>query len=114
MQIHVRHDGQGATTGGAAIIIALRRRRMTVAMLVMGRMTGESDIGMARLAMPAYRGAIPMAVLVNDRIGHGSMLVAVMERAKNEADNQERKKAGDEAVPFHDPEKRAQHYPDSA
>src|SRR5947209_5787946 len=57
--------------------------------------------------MLAPHGAFRGAVLMND--SGGAVLVAAMQRRKDEAHGQEYKKSGDEAVPFHDPEKRAQH-----
>lgn len=62
-------------------------------------MAGERDIALTILACGS---ASVMTVLVSNR--YGSMLMAAMKGRKNKAHRQKYEKAGDEAVPFHDPE----------
>lgn len=99
---HVGYGGEGVTTWRAAIVIALRRPRMVVAMHVIGRVASESDITGVVRARFAETGAVTMAVLMHD--SYGSMLVPTMQRRKNETHGQKYEKAGDKAVPLHDPE----------
>ena len=78
---------------------------MMVAMSMMGGVANESDVDRSARVVPREDGALSMAVLMNGR--DGSMLVPGMQRGKNETHGQEYEKAGNKAVPFHDPEQRA-------
>lgn len=105
MGINGSHNGQGTATRRAAIIIALAGYSVMVAMHMVGIMTDKSDFDVGALAGHAKRRVFHIAVLMNDR--HGSVRMGAMERRKNESHGQEYEKAGEKAVPFHDPEKRA-------
>jgi len=78
---------------------------MLVVMSLMGGFSNNSDVYVDMLVLLLKGGAFNMAVLMNSR--HGATPMIAMERRKYETYGQEYEKAGDKAVPFHDPEQRA-------